>query len=121
MALAADSINGVTVKAGETFSFNGTVGRRTEERGYKNAKVISDGVYADGVGGGRVSGVYHAVQRPAAFGGASQGVQRHSLVPSYVMAGFDAMVSDGGADLTFTAENTLYIQATTDVVAKRLR
>lgn len=119
VALAADSINGVTVKAGETFSFNGTVGRRTEERGYKNAKVISDGVYADGVGGG-VCQVSTTLYNALLLSEVLPKACRHSLVPSYVMAGFDAMVSDGGADLTFTAENTLYIQATTDVVGKTL-
>lgn len=119
VALAADSINGVTVRAGETFSFNGTVGRRTEERGYKNAKVISDGVYADGVGGG-VCQVSTTLYNALLLSEVLPKACRHSLVPSYVMAGFDAMVSDGGADLTFTAENTLYIQATTDVVGKTL-
>lgn len=47
---------------------------------------------------------------------------QHSLVSSYVLAGFDAMVSDGGADLTFTncTEAPLYISAKVDNKCKSI-
>jgi vancomycin resistance protein YoaR len=40
------------VKPGETFSLNGALGERTEEKGYKEAIVISEGQYERGIGGG---------------------------------------------------------------------
>lgn len=119
VALAARRINGITVGVGETFSFNAVVGKRSVQNGYKQAKVILDGKYADGVGGGvcQVSTtLYNALLLseicPKAF--------QHTLVSSYVMAGFDAMVNDGGADLSFTntSDSPLYIAAFVDVNRK---
>lgn len=101
IARAAESLDGITVAAGETFSFNDMVGKRTEQNGYKSAKVILDGNYTDGIGGGvcQVSTtLYNALLLSEIVPHACQ----HSLISHYVMAGFDAMVSDGGADLTFT-------------------
>ena len=109
---AVASINGTTVQAGQTFSFNDTVGERTLQTGYKNAKVILNGNYADGVGGGvcQVSTTLYNALLLAEF--LPQAVA-HSLVSSYVKAGFDAMVSYGAADLTFTndSEFPVYIAA----------
>lgn len=109
---AALSVSGTTVGVGETFSFNQVVGPRTVEAGYKTSKVIMDGNYQDGVGGGvcQVSTtLYNALLLSEVMPKACQ----HSLVSSYVMAGFDAMVSDSGADLTFTntTQHPLYILA----------
>lgn len=110
IAKATESLNGITVPDGEQFSFNDIVGKRTKERGYLDAKVIVDGNYTDGVGGGvcQVSTtLYNALLLSEILPKACQ----HSLVSSYVMAGFDAMVSDGGADLTFVNNtgSALYI------------
>ena len=112
IAKAADAINGVTVAVGETFSFNATVGDRTEERGYKLSKVIQDGNYTEGVGGGvcQVSTtLYNALLLADFIPKATQ----HSLISSYVKAGFDAMVSYGSADLSFTnnTDHPIYIAA----------
>ena len=52
VTLACESFSWLTVKRGETLSFNTIVGKRVEERGYKNAKIIIDGKYTEGVGGG---------------------------------------------------------------------
>ncbi len=101
VVLAAQALDGTVVGSGEKFSFNKTVGPRTAERGYRSSKVIVDGAYVDGVGGGvcQVSTtLYNALLLAEFLPSACQ----HSLVSSYVEAGFDAMVSDGGADLTFT-------------------
>lgn len=114
IARAINSIGGITIQTGETFSFNNVVGARTEENGYKQAKVIMDGLYADGVGGGvcQVSTtLYNALLLANFIPKASQ----HSLVSSYVTAGFDAMVSYGVADLTFVNDTShpVYIQGVT--------
>ncbi len=120
IARAAESVNGVTVEAGETFSFNETVGDRTEANGYRTAKVIRDGGYTDGVGGG-VCQVSTTLYNALLLAGFVPKAVRHSLVSSYVKAGFDAMVSYGSADLTFVndTDHPLYISATT--VGKTVR
>lgn len=112
---AADSLNGTTVQPGEQFSFNQTVGERTPENGYKTAKVILDGLYTDGVGGG-VCQVSTTLYNALLLSGVIPKCQAHSLVPSYVMAGFDAMVSYGSADMTFqnTTDFPLYISASAE-------
>ena len=102
IALATKSIDGIVVKSGEKFSFNQTVGRRTEERGYKNAKVILNGKYVDGVGGG-VCQVSTTLYNALLLAGVTISESHsHTLVPSYVRSGFDAMVAYGTSDLTFT-------------------
>lgn len=117
--LATKTLNGVTVGVGETFSFNSVVGPRTQQRGYKVSKVILDGKYAEGIGGGvcQVSTtLYNALLLAEIIPKASP----HSLVSSYVAAGFDAMVSFGGADLTFTNDtgSPLYIEGKTNAKNK---
>lgn len=114
IAKAAEAINGVTVGVGETFSFNAVVGDRTEQRGYKTSKVILDGNYTEGVGGG-VCQVSTTLYNALLLAGFIPRAAQHSLVSSYVMAGFDAMVSYGATDLTFTnnTDHPIYITATT--------
>lgn len=113
IAKAAESLNGVTVGVGETFSFNNVVGDRTEARGYKTSKIILDGNYTEGVGGGvcQVSTTLYNALLLADF---IPNAVQHSLISSYVKAGFDAMVSYGSADLTFTnnTNHPIYIAAT---------
>ena len=114
IAKAADALNGTTVGVGETFSFNAVVGDRTEARGYKTSKVIMDGNYTEGVGGG-VCQVSTTLYNALLLAGFIPHAVQHSLVSSYVKAGFDAMVSYGTADLTFTnnTDHPIYIAATT--------
>ena len=114
IAKAADTINGTTVGIGETFSFNAVVGDRTEARGYKVSKVIQDGNYTEGVGGG-VCQVSTTLYNALLLAGFIPKAVQHSLISSYVKAGFDAMVSYGSADLTFTnnTDHPIYIAAST--------
>lgn len=98
--LAVKSIDGTVLEPGEEFSFNGTVGARTEQNGYRNAKIIVKGKFEDGVGGGvcQVSTtLYNAVLRSGLTVTESHA---HSLPVSYVQPSFDAMVSEG-ADFKF--------------------
>lgn len=110
IALAASALNGVTVEVGESFSFNDVVGPRTEANGYKTGKVILDGAYTDGVGGG-VCQVSTTLYNALLLSGFVPCAVQHSLVSSYVKPGFDAMVSYGSADLTFVnnTSHPLYI------------
>lgn len=99
--LAARSLNNVMVDVGGEFSFNLTVGERTVKRGYKTAKIIVNGEFVDGVGGGvcQVSStLYNAV---LLAGLKITEYHPHSLPVSYVSPSFDAMVNSGSADLKF--------------------
>lgn len=109
---AVESLNGLTIGVGETFSFNNVVGNRTEANGYKTSKIILDGNYTEGVGGG-VCQVSTTLYNALLLANIVPSAAQHSLVSSYVKPGFDAMVSFGSADLTFTntTEHPLYISA----------
>lgn len=101
IALAVSFINGAKIEPNQTFSFNERVGIRSEERGFLNAKVILEGQFTDGVGGGvcQVSStLYNAVLKA---GLKVKESHQHSLAVDYVQPSFDAMVSDFFADLKF--------------------
>ena len=114
IALAASAIDGVLLPPEEEFSFNDTVGARTEERGYKAAFVINDGAFVEGVGGGvcQVSGTLYNCALLADL--AVTCVHPHSLPVSYVAPSFDAMVSSW-SDLRFV--NTLSAPVTLKMTA----
>lgn len=52
LRIAAEKINGTVLMPGEVFSYNKTVGKRTVEEGYKDAKIYADGGVIDGLAGG---------------------------------------------------------------------
>ena len=52
LEIAAGKINGKVLMPGETFSYNETVGKRTIEEGYKDAKIYANGQVVDGLAGG---------------------------------------------------------------------
>lgn len=96
---ACSSINGKHIASGEIFSFNSATGQRTEEKGYQTAKIIKNGEYIDGIGGG-VCQVSSTLYNAGLLAGLSVvEVHNHSLQTSYVKSGFDAMVNTGSADL----------------------
>ena len=102
---AADKIDDVVIPDGQVFSFNQTVGKRTVTAGYDTAKIIKDGEFVDGLGGGvcQVSStIFECVLRANA-----KIVSRaaHSLEISYVALGGDATVQWNTCDFQF--ENTL--------------
>ncbi len=113
IALALNFFNGKIVKDGERVSFNATVGKRTADRGFEIAKVLVNGKYVDGVGGG-VCQASTTLYNALLLGGVTvKTVCQHSLRSSYVMPSFDAMVSDAGADLVFLNDtgSDIYIAA----------
>ena len=77
------------------------MGKRTSKNGFKDAKVILNGEFTDGVGGGtcQVSTTLYNCALLSDMRIAE--VNQHSLPVSYVAPSFDAMVSDT-ADLKFT-------------------
>jgi hypothetical protein len=100
IALAGSFLNGVTVQAFGEFSFNQTVGARTKERGFKSAKIISNGEFVQGVGGG-VCQVSTTLYNALLLSGVEvTEFHPHSLAVSYVAPSRDAMVSSS-SDLKF--------------------
>lgn len=99
--LSAKSIYGVVLGPGDIFSFNRIVGERTKARGYKEANVIVDGDFVNGLGGGicQTSSTLYNVALDAGM----EIIERnpHSLPVSYVPEGRDAMVNWGTSDLRF--------------------
>lgn len=100
IALAAKYISYKVLKSGEEFSFNEIVGKRSEERGFSSAKVIENGKFTEGVGGG-VCQVSSTVYASALSAGLKITERRnHSLLVGYTEPSFDAMVSSA-SDLKF--------------------
>lgn len=117
--LATRIINGSVINPGEEFSFNKTVGARTVERGFKTAKIITDGKFVDGVGGG-VCQVSTTLYNAALLSGMFISEQHsHSLAVSYVEPSFDAMVSSDYCDLKFKnlGKTPIFISAKADDVS----
>ncbi len=107
--LALSKIDGMMIPAGETLSFNATVGERTETNGFKQAKIIIDGKYVDGTGGG-VCQASTAVYNAALIAGLSCSANAHSICPSYCPAGLDAMISSvSDLLITNTTTRSVYI------------
>lgn len=99
--LATKACNGYIVKPGETFSFNTVVGKRTKERGYKEAGVYVNGQTDTGVGGG-ICQVSSTLFNAALESNMVITARRaHSLPVSYLPRGRDAAVSWGGPEFKF--------------------
>lgn len=101
LQIACQKINGKVILAGETFSYNQTLGPRTVAAGYKNGKIYSGGEVVDGIGGGicQISSTLYNTVLMANL----QIVERrnHQFVTSYVPAGRDATVVYGVTDFKF--------------------
>lgn len=90
--LALKKLDGVRLAKGDALSFNALVGARTVENGYRKAKVIVDGKYVDGVGGGACQ-ASTAVYNAALLAGLTASANAHTICPTYCAPGLDAMIS----------------------------
>jgi len=105
ITLATNSINGTLLMPGQSFSFNGTVGKRTAAKGYKPAPVDIGTKVSSDYGGGicQVStSLYNTVIRSNIK---STERYHHSIPSTYIPLGMDATVDWGNLDYKFT--NTL--------------
>jgi vancomycin resistance protein YoaR len=96
---AARSLDRVVLEPGATFSFNRTVGPRSEERGFVKAPVIVNDETEPGLGGGvcQAATTLHAA---AVFAGLEILERRsHSRASGYAPLGLDATVIEGKVDL----------------------
>ena len=115
--ITCSKLNGTTVESGKSFSFCQTVGKATEEKGYKKADVIVDKQVTQALGGGNCqvsSTLYNAILKVSDFKVTER--HPHGKKVNYVPEGKDAAVSYGSKDLKFVnnTPNTIKIYASTD-------
>ncbi|MFJ1811941.1 MULTISPECIES: VanW family protein [unclassified Streptomyces] len=110
---AARLINGSVVMPGETWSFNRTVGQRTEANGFGEGIMILDGEFTKAPGGGvstvattMFNAMFFAGVKPVEYGAHSFYIERYP-------EGREATVAWGSLDLKFANDSghALYIQA----------
>ncbi len=99
--LMADYIDGTIIRPGEVFSFNGSVGPRTIERGFREGQMILGSLLLPSIGGGVCQTATTLFNN--AFDTGLPIVERHnhSFFISHYPLGRDATVSWGGPDLKF--------------------
>lgn len=110
--VALKDFNGMVVEPGQEVSFNDVTGEKTPEKGYQKAKIILNGVYVDGYGGGACQASTTLYNALILADIEILEVNPHSLPVSYVPLALDAMVSEGYSDLRFknNLENPIYIK-----------
>lgn len=101
LMLACEQLDGTVIMPGKTFSFNQTVGERTEEKGYREATAYVGGASVPEIGGGVcqvASTIYYAVLQADL-----QTVERHAhtYLVTYVPEGMDAAIYWGTLDYKF--------------------
>ncbi|MFJ9019484.1 VanW family protein [Streptomyces sp. NPDC102259] len=110
---AARLINGSVVLPGRTWSFNRTVGQRTEANGFGEGIMILDGEFTKAPGGGvstvattMFNAMFFAGVKPVEYGAHSFYIERYP-------EGREATVAWGSLDLKFANDSghALYIQA----------
>ena len=113
---ALSCFNGMIVMPNQEISFNETTGPRTKENGYENANIIIDGNYVSGTGGGVCQASTTLYNALLLANMEILSVHHHSLPASYVPLSFDAMVSEGYADLIFknTSNSPIFIKTICD-------
>jgi vancomycin resistance protein YoaR len=106
--LAASAINGTVLKKGETFSFNGVVGPRTEDNGYKSA-LNGRGVKVVGGGVAQVaSAMWLAIKDMSDIAIVKKSTYGDKYNQSYVDDADDAILTDYAAKIDFSFRNVGY-------------
>ena len=99
--LVVNKLNGLVLMPGDEFSYNGYVGQRTEEAGFKAAAAYNDGQVVQELGGGicQVSSTLYCATLAANL----ETVERtcHMFAVGYMNKGLDATVSWPGPDFKF--------------------
>ena len=112
ITICCNSLNGIIVKAGETFSFCNTLGPAKPEDGYKKADTFDgNGNTVQAYGGGKCqvsTTLYNAVLNTAGLTVVER--HEHSGPVYYVPEGMDACVSYGSCDFQFRNDNDFDIK-----------
>jgi vancomycin resistance protein YoaR len=121
---AAALLDGTVLRPYQTFSMNRALGRRTVDKGFVAAPMISGGAFIDSVGGG-ISQVATTLYNAAFFAGLRLVAHTpHSIYIDRYPAGREATVSWGGPELEFTndwpAALTMRVSASTSAIRVRL-
>lgn len=114
LKLLCAMIDHCLVAPGETWSFNGTTGERTAEKGFQTAPVIINGKHEDQLGGG-ICQVATCVFNAACFSGLgiAERVNHDFYIASYDDDGFnDATVSWKSPDLKWVNDMSTYVLIT---------
>ena len=99
LKLAASKINGMVIQPHQEWSFNGSVGERSEKEGYKIAHVITAGEMVDGLAGGTCQ-ISTTLFGAAFFAGLDiPKTTNHSRPSVYTPLAFDATVVWPDTDL----------------------
>ncbi len=119
---AAEGINGVVVKPGESFSMNQTIGDRNKKNGWKTATAICGGKYTKEYGGGvcQVSSTLFNAVMMANLEITER--YHHSWPMTYVPIGRDATISTGSKDFIFrnNTGSDVVVSARVDKSAKKI-
>ena len=99
--LMADYIDGTIIEPGKTFSFNGVVGKRTAERGFREGQMIVGSLLLPSIGGGVCQTATTLFNNAFELGLPIVRRYNHSFYISHYPMGRDATVSWGGPDLVF--------------------
>lgn len=116
LRIACESIDGIVLYPGDTFSYNNVLGPRTEANGYKPGPSYAGGTVVYTIGGGicQVSSVLYYCTVLADL----EIIERecHGFMPHYMYPGTDAMVSWGSYDFRFRNNSThpIRIEATAE-------
>ncbi len=118
ISITCNTLNGTTVKNGETFSFCGTVGQASTSKGYQKADIFDkDGNKKKGLGGGNCqisSTLYNAVLSVPSLVVTER--HAHSNSVPYIAKGKDAATAYGSYDFKFRNDfgKDIKILASTD-------
>ena len=118
--LVAQLIDGTLIAPGGTFSFNGTTGERTAEKGFQEAPVIINGELQNGLGGG-ICQVSTTVFNAAFEAGLPITARtNHALYIDHYPLGRDATVNYPDLDLRFANDTGKWLLLRTFVGAGSL-
>jgi vancomycin resistance protein YoaR len=111
--LMANYIDGTIVRPGETFSFNESVGPRTEERGFREGQMIVGSLLLPSIGGGVCQTATTLFNNAWEAGLPITERHNHSFYISHYPVGRDATVSWDGPDFGFRNDmaNAILIKA----------
>jgi vancomycin resistance protein YoaR len=99
--LMANYIDGTIIRPGQTFSFNKTVGERTEERGFREGQMILGSLLLPSIGGGACQTATTLFNNALDLGLPIKERRNHSWYLSHYPIGRDATVNWGSPDLKF--------------------
>jgi vancomycin resistance protein YoaR len=118
--LVARLIDGKLIAPGSTFSFNGTTGERSEDKGFLEAPVIINGELQTGLGGGvcQVSTTVFNAAYEAGLPITSR--TNHALYISHYPLGRDATVNYPDTDLKFKNDTERWLLVRTFVGSSSL-